>query len=1049
MNPSDRQQLIESVFAGGGEMAARMRELDWSATPLGPVEQWPQALRTCVRIMLEQEHQTGREKLDASEQRLAETSRLYREQLSAATELQIQVDLLQQLPVATWTLEPDGTPNFVNRVWLEFAGQTLDFVRSNPEAWMNAVHPDDRERVIKNFWEGVSTGRGFVFENRALRAQDGTYHWHLQQAVPLRDAEGKVLRFVGATTDIDDQKRVEESLAALDRAKTTFFSNVSHEFRTPLTLMLGPLEEIQKEAREKLSPERRELLATVHRNGLRLLKLVNALLDFSRIEAGRLQASYQLTDLVTFTSEIASAFDSAMKGAGLRFSVECLPIADPVYVDRDMWEKIVLNLLSNAYKFTFAGEIALALKPAAGAAELQIHDTGVGIPAEHLDHVFERFHRIESAQARTHEGTGIGLALVEELVKLHGGSVRVESAVGAGSTFTVTIPSGKEHLPAERIQAAQTLASTKIRAEAYVEEARHWTAEESGGAAADAAMPAKGSSLASPLLPKPAERRELIVVADDNADMRQYLARLLSERYEVHAAVDGRQALEAARHLRPALVLADVMMPHLDGFGLLRAIRDDSALAGTPVILLSARAGEESRVEGLEADADDYLIKPFAARELLARVAVHVKMANLRRETAEREERLRSEAELERERLRASEERLAETSRLYAELLRADAKLQLQVDLLQQLPVSAWTLKPDGTPDFVNRVWLEFAGQTLDFVRSHPEAWMTAVHPEDREMAARTFWKGVRSGQGFAFETRALRAQDGIYRRHLNQAVVLRDPEGKVVRFVGTTTDIDDQKRAEEALRQAEAELAHANRVATMGQLAASIAHEVNQPIAAALMNAETAARWLAGQPPDFAKTRQSIDRIISDATRAADILSRIRDFSKKAPARREDLKINEAILEIIGLARVAMTDYGVLAKMQLVEGLPHILGDRVQLQQVILNLIMNAIEAMSEIKEGPRELLISTSEAESGGVLVAVSDSGPGLPQAGVERIFDAFYTTKPAGLGMGLSICRSIVEAHGGRLWAQPNEPRGTVFSFTVPSKETSPESRGPSAS
>ena len=249
--------------------------------------------------------------------------------------------------------------------------------------------------------------------------------------------------------------------------------------------------------------------------------------------------------------------------------------------------------------------------------------------------------------------------------------------------------------------------------------------------------------------------------------MRQYLTRLLSKRYEVHAVADGRQALEATQQLRPALVLADVMMPHLDGFGLLRAIREDSAVAGTPVILVSARAGEESRVEGLEADADDYLIKPFAARELLARVAAHVKMASLRRETAEREERMRSEAELEREKLHASEERLAADKPPLRELRRADAELQLQVGLLQHLPVSAWTLKPDGTPDFVNQVWLEFAGQTLDFVRSHPEAWMTAVHPEDRETASKAFWEGVRSGQGFALETRSLRAQDGTYRWHL------------------------------------------------------------------------------------------------------------------------------------------------------------------------------------------------------------------------------------------------------------------------------------------
>jgi signal transduction histidine kinase len=340
----------------------------------------------------------------------------------------------------------------------------------------------------------------------------------------------------------EQERQRAETLAELDRAKTTFFSNVSHEFRTPLTLMLGPLEEVQKEASERLSPERQELLVSVHRNGLRLLKLVNTLLDFSRMEAGRVQASYQPTDLATFTTEIASAFDSAMQNAGLHFSVECQPIAEPVYVDRDMWEKIVLNLLSNAYKFTFAGEVALTLKPLDGAVELQVRDTGVGIPEEHREQVFERFHRIESTRARTFEGTGIGLALVQELVKLHGGTVRVESAVGAGSRFTVTIPSGNVHLPAERVQAAQTLASTTIRAEAYAEEARRWSGDESI-VAGEVAMPGKRSSLASRPEPQAAEKRELIVLADDNADMRRYIARLLSERYKVHAVVDGRQAL--------------------------------------------------------------------------------------------------------------------------------------------------------------------------------------------------------------------------------------------------------------------------------------------------------------------------------------------------------------------------------------------------------------------------------------------------------------------------------------------------------------------------
>jgi C4-dicarboxylate-specific signal transduction histidine kinase len=227
-----------------------------------------------------------------------------------------------------------------------------------------------------------------------------------------------------------------------------------------------------------------------------------------------------------------------------------------------------------------------------------------------------------------------------------------------------------------------------------------------------------------------------------------------------------------------------------------------------------------------------------------------------------------------------------------------------------------------------------------------------------------------------------------------------------------------------------------------MGQLSASLAHEVNQPLAALLTNAETAVRWLAHQPPNLEKAKPLIDRIIGDGKRAADIVSRIRDFSKKAPARKEDLEINEAILEITRLTRVAMSEHSVSVKMQLSEGLPHISGDRVQLQQVILNLIMNAIEAMSEVSEGSRELLISASEVESDGVLVTVSDSGPGLPPANLARIFEAFYTTKASGLGMGLSICRSIVEAHGGRLWATPNEPRGAVFCMMLPIGEKSLE-------
>jgi PAS domain S-box-containing protein len=552
--------------------------------------------------------------------------------------------------------------------------------------------------------------------------------------------------------------------------------------------------------------------------------------------------------------------------------------------------------------------------------------------------------------------------------------------------------------------------------------------------AVDSVTLTKQASLAPRLEPSPSGKRELIVLADDNADMRQYLTRLLSERYEVHAAADGLQALEATRKLRPALVLADVMMPHLDGFGLLRAIRDDSALADTPVVLLSARAGEESRVEGLEADADDYLIKPFAARELLARVAAHVKMASLRRETAEREERMRSEAELEREKLHASEERLAETSRLYRELQQADAELQLQVALLQQLPVSAWTLKPDGIPDFVNRVWLEFAGQTLDFVRSYPEAWMTAVHPEDREMAVKSFWEGVRSGTGFAFENRSLRAQDGTYRWHLNQAVVLRDAEGKVLKFVGTTTDIDDQKRTEEALRQAQGDLARINRVTTMGELTASLAHEISQPISGAITNASVGLRKLGSDNPNLDEVRGVFAKIVRDAQRATAIIGRIRSQFEKGIRNQESLDVNEIIPETIALLRDEAVRHNIVVRTELATDLPPIVGDWVQLQQVAMNLIVNGIEAMKDV-DGIREMVIKSQRGENEQILVSFSDTGIGLPPHLAEQIFDPFFTTKPHGTGMGLRISRSIVESHGGRLWAVGSHGRGATFHLSLP--------------
>jgi len=437
---------------------------------------------------------------------------------------------------------------------------------------------------------------------------------------------GQIASGIANARAYQEEKRKAEALAELDRAKTTFFSNISHEFRTPLTLMLGPLEDALSE--NQLPDKVSERLEVAHRNSLRLLKLVNNLLDFSRIEAGRIDAVYAPVDLSKLTADLASVFRSAVERAGMKLVIDCPPLASDVYVDSEMWEKIVLNLISNAFKFTFDGEIRVTLKANGQFAQLNVSDSGIGIGEKELAHIFERFHRVEGARGRTFEGSGIGLALVQELVKLHGGTVECQSTPGNGSSFTVSIPFGTSHLPAERIEAERVQASSPTKASAFVEEALRWLPS------ADNPFEVEKISTITQLPGAITEQSKSsrILLADDNADMREYVYRLLSPYYSVETVPDGEAVLERVRKNRPDLIITDVMMPNLDGFDLLKILRADEKIATIPVILLSARAGEEARSEGMEAGADDYLTKPFSARELLACVRAHLTTAKLRQE---------------------------------------------------------------------------------------------------------------------------------------------------------------------------------------------------------------------------------------------------------------------------------------------------------------------------------------------------------------------------------------------------------------------------------
>ena len=424
-----------------------------------------------------------------------------------------------------------------------------------------------------------------------------------------------------------------QALAELDRAKTVFFSNISHELRTPLTLLLAPLDDVL--ARTTLDAADRRLLEIARRGGGRLLKLVNSLLEFSRIEAGRIDASYEATDLASLTTDLASVFRSAFERAGIALRLDCPALPEEVFVDRDMFEKIVLNLVSNAFKFTLQGEVRVSQHVLGEHIQLEVRDTGCGVAAEDLPRLFERFFRGRTPQARTHEGSGIGLSLVQELVKLHGGTIEAHSEIGVGTTITLRIPRGSAHLPPERIGITRKLERARIGALPFVEEALGWLHDgaRAGGRELVPEAALAGSLPVEQTAPGEASQERILVV-DDNADMRSYLARLLGHRWQVETAPDGAVALECAQRQPPDLVIADVMMPVMDGFGLLLSIRSCAAIAKIPVMLLSARAGEEASAEALRAGADDYLIKPFSARELLARV--ESRLAQARVHAAER-----------------------------------------------------------------------------------------------------------------------------------------------------------------------------------------------------------------------------------------------------------------------------------------------------------------------------------------------------------------------------------------------------------------------------
>jgi signal transduction histidine kinase len=761
----------------------------------------------------------------------------------------------------------------------------------------------------------------------------------------------------------EEERRRAEALAELDRAKTAFFSNVSHEFRTPLTLMLGPVEDLL--ASEGVPAESRESLSVIHRSGLRLQRLVNNLLDFSRIEAGRALASYQPMDLSAFTAELASTFRSAMDRAGLEYRVECGRLSQPVYIDTEMWEKVVYNLISNAFKYTLEGSVSVTVEERDGRATLSVSDTGGGIPEEALPRLFERFHRVEQTRGRTHEGTGIGLALVQELVLLHGGSVSVKSAVGRGSTFTVSLPYGSTHLPQDRLRAERPVSSTALHADSYIQEALRW-------------LPGSESETQTPT------GASRVLVADDNADMRDYVRRLLQQDYEVIPTANGELALAAAIADPPDLVLSDLMMPVLDGFGLLKGLREHPSTRNVPFILLSARAGEEARVEGLQSGADDYLVKPFSARELRARVASHLALRRERQVAIEQLNQIFRQAPV-------------------------GIIVMRGRDLVVELANPTSLAMLEGR-DVIGRPFAEVVPE------AGPELWAALNSVLD------TGEPFVRNDFYVSYDQDG----DGVAEDHWFNVVYhpLKDRGEAVAGLITVVIDVTRQMRARQELERANRELE---------EFAYVSSHDLQEPLRMVNIYSEL---LLQRTPLEDDEAKSYADFVRQGVRRMEGLIKDLLIYSRVVHPEQEQggpVELDEALDEALGVLRMRIEETG--ASVVVRSLLPQVMGEKRQLALVFQNLLSNALK-YTRVGVAPRVEV--SAEEYDGGWMVQLKDNGIGFDPQYAERIFGLFkrlHNDSYPGTGLGLAICQRIIERYQGRIWASSaGDGQGATFAFTL---------------